>query len=422
MSDPDADLRLQLTRQVSHWHAAARALDDLESFASAPAWASLERYLGFALRSYLGGLAGQLEREAAQLQAELRAAADAAQLERVQRRLVDFRRRFLATEAAFDFYGDAVNTRTSGRIAALLCACDVLAVRSMEQLLGPLGVKTPRVVSHLQHGRGAAILPAGRRLWDGRSISPVAAIKVTRHNLHRPTAITHEAGHQIADMLCWVAELAAALRVAAAGASEEVADAWASWASEVAADAFGFAHTGYASVAGLHDVVADDEASVFRHRLGDPHPISYLRVLLGVAMCRRAYGPGPWDALERAWRQAYPLDRAPAHTRPLIERSLPCLDAIAEACVWQPMRAFGGRPLAASVNPERVSPDALAALERSAGAALETSPYWLWQDCVRLLALGGLRAALAAQPIAELVRRQEAWMVRLGEGSAVAAA
>ncbi len=59
------------------------------------------------------------------------------------------------------------------------------------QLLDQLGKPTPVVLTYLKGGVGAAILKAGLRLWDRTSISPVAAIKITRHNLYRPTALIH---------------------------------------------------------------------------------------------------------------------------------------------------------------------------------------------------------------------------------------
>jgi len=55
-----------------------------------------------------------------------------------------------------------------------------------------------------------------------------------------------------------------------------------------------------AVVAALHDVLAGDEAQVFRHIPGDPHPICFVRVLLGVEMCRQFYGAGAWDDLAAA--------------------------------------------------------------------------------------------------------------------------
>jgi hypothetical protein len=86
------------------------------------------------------------------------------------------------------------------------------------------------------------------------------------------------------------------------------------------------------------------------------------------------------------------------------------------------MRAFDGKPLAAIVDPLRVRPDALAALEREAGAALRTSTYWLREECLRLLALTGLRAATDPAEAVRLAAAQEGWMLRLGgQAEAVAA-
>ncbi|WP_198175316.1 hypothetical protein [Spirosoma telluris] len=97
----------------------------------------------------------------------------------------------------------------------------------------------------------------------------------------------------MAHILDWNNELAHALRVGLRNQSGLAADEFAGWASEIAADAFAFVHTGYAAVAALHDVVAGSQAMVVQYNLGDPHPISYLRVLLGIEMCRQFFGLGP---------------------------------------------------------------------------------------------------------------------------------
>ena len=142
----------------------------------------------------------------------------------------------------------------------------------------------------------------------------MAAIKITRHNLLRPTAAIHEAGHQVAHISGWNQELAAALARELAGASAELADAWSGWASEIAADAVAFVHTGFASVAALHDVLAGETPSVFRHTPGDPHPICYLRVLLGVEMCRYFYGAGPVGRPRRVRGRCCTRAQAPSET------------------------------------------------------------------------------------------------------------
>lgn len=420
MPDDAAALRVQVARQIAHWQAATVALDDLDDFAAPAAWQALERQLGTALRGRLREAVDRLRRESDLLAAQLRAADTADELDAVRRDVVRFRRRFLATETALDFYGDAVNTRTSPKLAALLAACDVLAQRSLEPVLQPRGLPVPPVLTYVDKGLGASILRSGLRLWDGRTLSAAAAVKVTRHNLYRPTAVLHEAGHQAAFTLGWNEQLADELR-RRLGDVPLLAETWAGWASEIAADAFAFAHAGYGSVAALHDVVAGEPGSVFALRPGDPHPVAYLRVLLGTSMCVRFFGAGPWDALTRAWVRAHPLTEAPSGLRRFLAASVERLPRVVEACLLQPVPAFGGQPLSALVDPSRVRPDALAALLRDAGPSLFTSPSLVWAECLRLLALSGLRAATEPERAAESAREFERWMLRLGRGTPLAA-
>lgn len=411
---------MQVARQVAHWCAAADGLRDPETFASAAAWRSLERYLDVALRTQLAEATERLAQEAAALAAGLRAATTAEQLEGLRLDVVRFRRRYLQVETALDFYGDAINTRTSPRIAGLLRACDLLAEDSMRAILVPLGRPVPPILTYVDKGLGASILRAGLRLWDGGSLTPAAAVKITRQNLRRPTALIHETGHQVAHILGWTDELAALLRRELEPAPAGVAAAWSGWSSEIAADTYAFALTGYGSVAGLHDVVSGGP-TVFRLIPGDPHPVAYVRVLLGVQMCTHCFGTGPWDQLARAWTDAHPLAAAPPATRTLLERSLAHLPRIAELCLLAPMRAFGGRSLTVLADPQRVSRGALARLEQEAGGALRTSSHWLRREGLRLLALSSYRTATEPDRAVEIARQYEDWMLRLGTPLAAAA-
>ncbi|MEU0646043.1 hypothetical protein [Streptomyces umbrinus] len=421
MSDDLLAVRTQVARQVAHWRAAVIALDDLENFASPAAWSRLERYLGGALRANLRAAVSRLSKEGDVLAAELRAAETADELELVRRHVVQFRRQFLRVETGLEFYGSAVNDRSSPRLGALLAACDILADRTLESILTPLGKPVPPVLTYVDKGLGASILRAGLRLWDGRTLSAAAAIKLTRHNLNgRPTAILHEAGHQIAFTLGWNDELAAALR-RELGDDPELAEAWSGWSSEIAGDCVGFVHAGYAAVAALHDVIAGEAVNVYARRPFDPHPVAHLRVLLGTAMATRFFGEGPWTGLARAWLIAHPVARAPGDVRPLIERSVPRLQRITEVCLLDPMNAFGQRPLTALVDPLRVRPDALAALARDAGASIGVSSHWLWSESLRLLALSGYRAATEPDRAPEIAAEFETWMLRLGRGVRMAA-
>ena len=411
---------MQVARQVAHWRAAAAGLQDLDNFAAEAAWRTLERYLDVAIRRHLGEAVDRLSREADALAAELRAAFSMQQLEQVRLRVIDFRRRYLQVETALEFYGDAVNSRTTPRLAGLLSACDTLAVLSMRVVLEPLGRAVPPILTYVDKGLGASILRAGLRLWDGGSVSPAAVLKITRQNLRRPTALIHESGHQVAHLAGWNEELAALLRRELAPVSTDVADTWASWSSEIAADTHAFVHTGYGSVAALHDVVAGG-STVFRLTPGDPHPVAYLRVLLAVQMCVRFFGAGPWDDLGRAWIVSQPVATAPTEARELIERSLPLLPRIAELCLLAPMRGLGGKPITALVDPLRVRPDALARLAQEAGGSLTTSSDWVRREGLRLLALTSFRAATEPDRSTEIAAQYEEWMLRLGTPMAAAA-
>lgn len=413
-SEPTDTLRMQIARQVAHWVMAAQRLGNLDDLASPSAWEGLERYVGVVLRQNLLTAVHQLHQQSKFLQAQWNAAETISDFRRVQNQLVHFRKQYLRTEVLLDFYADAINTRTNPTISALLRACDALCQQSMIPLLQPLGKSIPPVLTYLDQGLGASILKAGLRLWDGKTESAVAAIKIVRHNLYRPTALIHESGHQIAHILDWNQELAAILERELSTNSKELAAIWASWSSEIAADTIAFVYTGYAAVAGLHDVLAGGDSFVFTFIPGAPHPVSYIRVLLGVEMCRQFFGSGPWDELSYSWSQSHLLERANSSVRAVLQESLPLLPKVSELALSTPMRAFGGRTLVNLVDPRRVQPSTLLKLEHQIGSALYTSPHWVQTEALRLLALSGYKAATLPEQSLEILQQQRDWMVRLG--------
>jgi hypothetical protein len=306
-----------------------------------------------------------------------------------------------------------VRSRTNPELGAQLRACDVMAERATGSALERLGRPVPPIMTYFKPGRGASILRPGTRLWDG-SLSRVAAIKLTWHNRLQPTALTHECGHLVAGLTAWNEEFARALRMRLADSAPLAAAQVAAWASEIAADSFAFACTGFAAIATLADVVMGHDAQVFRFIEADPHPISYLRVLLGVEMCRRFYGMGPWDDLGETWQALHPLAHAPAFVGGLIVGIIPVLPRIVDLALLTPMAAFGGHRLADIVDPQRVAPAALRQMRRDAGAAAFNSSHWIWSECLRLTALSGLRYATEPELGPTILQEQENWMVRLG--------
>jgi hypothetical protein len=414
-----AGLRSQVLRQINHWEGAAERLDDFEATASPEAWASLEKYVGVTLRGGLKAAREQLRREAIAVRANFNAARSTSELERLADQVALLKKRYLQTELLVDFYVAAVRARSNPEVSLQLRACDVMADRSIRGVLEQLTLKVPPIMTYFTTGIGASILRIGTRLWDG-SLSPIAAIRLTYHNRFRTTSLFHECGHQVAGITGWNEEFAHLIRTRLAGTGSEIAETMASWTSEIAADAFAFAHSGYAAVVALSDVVAGRGPEVFRFLPGDPHPISYLRVMLGVEMCRRFYGMGPWDELAAAWEELYPIRDASALAGTLVTAILPLLLRVVDASLLTPMRCFRGKPLAELVDPQRASPSALREMERKASGSAFTSSHWIWTECIRLTALTGLRYAIEPEKDPQILKQQEDWMIKLGNMTGVA--
>src|SRR5262249_33557991 len=281
------------------------------------------------LRAGLKEAREQLKREAIAVRAAFNAVRTRAELERLADHTAILRKRYLQTELLVDFYVAAVRARSNPEVGLQLRACDVMADRTVRGALEPLGMKTPPIMTYFTTGVGASILRIGTKLWDG-SLSPIAAIRLTYHNRFRTTSLFHECGHQVAGISGWNEAFSATIQKQFAGRGGGVAETIASWSSEIAAGGFAFAHAGYAAGVALSDVVAGRGAEVFRFLPGDPHPISYLRVLLGVEMCRRFYGMGPWDELAAAWDELYSLRDANAISGAMITTILPLLPRIVE--------------------------------------------------------------------------------------------
>lgn len=415
MADVTRALREQTAAEALHWRLAAEALADLDAVAAPEAWASMEAYLCEHVRGRLAGMVAGLVAEAGVLARRTDGGGDLALL---RRDVLALRAHYLQVETVLDFFGDAVNTRTNGAMRDLLRGFDALASDSMARIPAQLGLDAPPALVYVDKGLGAAILRAGIRLWDSGHPSPAAAIKLTRHNLSFPTAMLHETGHQVAHLSGWTAELADALSGVLARRSTEVAALWGSWASEVAADVHAFAQSGWAPVVALANVVDGTTQRVYRIRPGDPHPYPLVRVLLNVALCRSWFGAGPWDRIATAWLARHPLADAPGDAAALTRVSAAALDDVVDVCTRRPMAAFGGRSLAAMLDPRRVAPTALHALAHDAGGSLETSAYLRRRDPLRVFAILVSRGlddpARAAEHSAALRR----WLADLGADAA----
>jgi hypothetical protein len=190
--------------------------------------------------------------------------------------------------------------------------------------------------------------------------------------------------------------------------------ATAAWASEIAADAFAFVHTGFAAVAALHDVVGGNPSAVFAYRSNDPHPISYVRVMMGIEMCRQFYGPGPWDQMQASFKNDYDINLVNYSSVGLINMCIEALPDMVRIILKNPYRAFNGQSLSQIIQPKKVSPQELQKLEYLAGPALYTSHAWVWKECLKLLALLGYKIGTGQGDLASYYKLQEEWMMRLG--------
>ena len=407
-------LKRHVLRQLTHWEGAAERLDDFEASATPQAWANLESRVGVTLRGELKEAREQLKREAAVVRASFGAARLRPEFEQLDRQVARLRGRYMRTELLVDFFVDAVRSRTNPELAIQLRACDVMAERAIASALEHLGEKCPPIVTYFKPGLGAAILRLGTALWDG-SLSQVAAIKVTYHNRLRTTALFHECGHQFAAVSNWNEAFHQLLLRELTPHGAEIAQQVASWSGEIAADAFAFAHSGFAAVVAVSDVISGTDDDAFRFIPGDPHPIAYLRVMMGVQMCRQFYGMGPWDELAESWTSLHRVARADAFTAALIDAVIPLLPRIVTLSLLTELPCFRGRRLADLVDPQRVAPAALRQMQREAGAATFTSTHWIWTECLRLTALSGLRFATEPESGREILKEQEAWMVKLGQ-------
>ena len=328
--------------------------------------------------------------------------------------MLALRRRYFQVETVLDFYGDAVGTRTNPQLAAVLRGLDTLAADSLDVILRPLGIEPPPTLVYLGEGRGASILKASMRLWDQTSLSPVAAVKLTRHNLGHPTALFHEIGHQAAHQAGWVPELAAALEARWPAGR-------ASWPRCGPGGPARWPPTSTRSPrpAG-HRCRRSPTSSTARPRRstasppGDPHPFPWVRVMFHAELCRSWYGPGPWDALAATWAARHPPERAPADVAELARASVVALPEIVEVCTLRPMAAFHGRPISALADPRRAAPAALDDLARRAGPSLLTSQYLARREPLRIIAWLAARAALDPAHAAAHHRALQSWLARLG--------
>jgi hypothetical protein len=408
VTDSGTDL---LRAEVAHWQVAVDALSDLDTVAAPAAWEALERYLQHQIRSRLAELARSLQSEALALVRMFEAGNSTDQ---IRRSLLALRARYLRAETLLDFYGDAVNSRTNPALGQLLQGYDIIANDSMSAILTPLGIASPPALVYQDKGIGASILRAGIRLWDDAHPSPVAAIKLTRHNLSFPTALLHETGHQVLALNGYTEELRQKLYAALAPRSTRLATLISSWASELAADVHAVHHAGWAPVFALANVVDGPSHQMFRIQRGDPHPPGFVRTLINARLCQAWFGAlGPWVDLADVLRQRHPLEAA-GPAGPITAEVIGAIDTIIEISSMTPMRSFHGASFGDVLDPRRVSLTSLRELELQAGDTLLTSGYLQRRESVRILSLLATRGIQDPARLHEHRKTLVDWVRALG--------
>lgn len=402
-----------LYRQITHWHTAAKRMANVEQMASGTAWQGLQQSTGSLIKHFLQRSTQQLAARGGQLKQQLQTAHSAVLRQQLRKALLRFKSDYLRSETTVHFYTDAINTRTQTDVAAMLKGCDVLCNVCMQTFLASLHKTAPPVITYLDKGLGAAIMKAGLRLWDG-SISPVALIKITYHNLVRPTAVLHECGHQIAHILNWNTELALLLLQSLKDKDAQVAKAFAGWSSEIAADTVALVTSGYGAVAALHDVVDGDADMVFNYEASDPHPISYLRVLLNCAMCTVLFGAGAWNNLEKEWIENHPLAEADKEAAVIIKKSIPLLPLIAQAILQTKQKAFNGKNIVQLVNANLVSPAALKQFDDEMQSRFNHPNEYLTVNSLKIVALSGYKVATEKNNIEAATENLSQFLKQLG--------
>ncbi len=387
-------------------------LKNLSNVLSVSSWSGVDESIRSSLKQTFDRTISTLVDLSREADIEIDSNPDEGKIKKMKSQVLRLRNQYVRAEETINFYTVAVNSRVNTNVASLLRACDIFCIRSMKSILDPLGLSTPLVLTYLDKGLGASILKAGLRLWDG-SISEVAAIKITYHNLFRPTAIIHETGHQIAHILGWTEELSRSLHTGLSRYGVNVREAYSSWASEITADAFSFAHTGFGSVAALNDVVSGDHYTVFSFRRNDPHPISYVRVLLCLEMCKQCYGTGPWDDLKNSFTSEYDIELA-GSSKILTEECVAAIPDATRIILNDKCSCFGGRSLTDLIDPRNVSPRSLEKLEYLAGPALYKSHAWIWKESLRILALLSYKIGRGEGALEPYYQLQQDFMRELG--------
>jgi hypothetical protein len=314
----------------------------------------------------------------------------------------------------FDTYMDVLTQRHAPELGAVLAGCDVLALEAMRRDHPALAIIEPPLV-YCERGIGAAIARESVPFPDG-SANPMPLIQIPYARLsekYNLTSLVHEAGHQALDRLQLAETLAKLVRTALqqAGASKTVSQLYSLWMFEIGPDFWAFGLTGVAEAAAVCELFAMPPSQALRISPGDPHPPPYLRALLCFDWCRRAWGQGIWDAWERDWVDAYPLDAVPTETRRLLTEARRLVPVVGKSLFEARFRVLGGRTLLHLLDLAAVSPSRLARVAAAPNKKVDLKGL---TPCAQLAAFRMVREWRGV-PEDHLDRLMRDWLIKLGK-------
>lgn len=246
----------------------------------------------------------------------------------------------------FDTFMDILTQRHTPELGRLLAGCDALALDSIRKPHPALAV-VERPIVGCDRGFGAKTFREFVR-FPGGSYNPMPLVQIPysrfkeKYNL---TSVLHEIGHEAMVRCGLKRALPKALKggLERAGAPRAIADLFAMWSSEIGPDLWAFCGSGLAQAGGIKEILALPPAHVFRISWNDPHHPPFIRALMCFDWCRQMWGSGIWDRWEREWREMYPLESAPASTRPLIRRLSQFIPATTSILLRTRFRSLNGK-------------------------------------------------------------------------------
>jgi hypothetical protein len=295
--------------------------------------------------------------QASERRLERHPAGSPAELERANDRLAFLQLRADALFRTLDVFLDGLSTRADAETGVLLRGTDFVVAAALDRRVP--GYAPPLAVTYLDSaGRGGAIARA-RTEFPGGVVLPIALVRVSPETLPtRLTSLLHEAGHQLSSDLNVLEEGARVIHRAALEAlgCRTRAALWASFASELLADVWGYVLGGVPAVDGLQRVLSLPAPLLYLVRSKDPHPPAVVRVAFGLEFTRSVHPDPLLDLLQRRFTAVYgssPSASTLGRQQLELGRAVP---AVARALREHRFAGLGRRTMVDTADPDDVAP------------------------------------------------------------------